>query len=1022
MEKMEYKISLKKPNLKYIPAVFATMAIVALMLLTATNALAYCPPENQKCQLAPPSLADDASIQNDYLSISVSDSDSTFTLGNTGGDPANPNDDNQILLYGHPYPWSSFTTVRVDGSDYIFGSSDGTFTQVPTSYPTYIKSVWVSHNIQVTQTLQFATNPATGRVDVMQIRYMLENLDLTNSHNVGLRVLLDTMLGGNDGAPFYIPGTGAVTTEHEYTGASIPDYWVAFDDLGNPTVVSQGTFRGSDATVPDRVIFVSWPDFYSTEWDYTITPGKIFGSTSYPDSSVGVYWNTKTLGPGQRIEYVTYYGLSSLSQSLMPPLTLSVTGPLNLDVVNGAYNPNPFTVTAYVQDVSTNVINDVSISIGLPAGLSLEPGSPATQTISTLNPNEIRSVSWSVRAADQANEQLFSYDITATASGISERKVTRSLLVPALALTYDTTFRSNPNGYQFNNFGIPDINSWDFFRNTFGADEVEINGQHRPRATNFYNNNFRYYASGGSCFGMASSSSILFQNSHDGWDLGLNRNGPLPSPNWPVFPTFIQTPTDWVEYYQLRWSDAAIQADRQINPTPNDAYNLLKQRMAGGNWIQNPLVLTMWWGNNAGHSVVPYRIEESADHQQANVRIYDNNYPGQERTVQFNLNANTVRDADYNGGNNLGAISNPPVEMHSLSAIQSEPQMADYDTVTPSAHLLYTDSEGKRLGYINGEFKNEIDGAYLLNVPWQNENQNILETYYTANLDLKRELHGLIDGVAKVSVSRPNSLVTADVQVASDSADELRVPVDDSSVEFISGKGTSSLGLTLDRETAEFARVAHVDGFGVESGSAVQQLFSEDLNKAGLINKGAKKNYNLYLEQIGLNPGKYTHPVPVAVEANSANWLTPYNWDDLARTYVQLDEDFGNDGTIDNTEILTELQATIDIDPDTINLGSKGKYITAYIQLPVGYDVNSIDIASIQIVIVQGNKLDMPIGTVGPHEIGDHNNDGISDLMVKFDRKSLTDILKEGSAEIELIGELDGTYFSGTDTVKVLKK
>jgi hypothetical protein len=239
---------------------------------------------------------------------------------------------------------------------------------------------------------------------------MLENLDLSNSHNVGLRVLLDTMLGGNDGAPFQIPGTGAVTTEHEYTGASIPDYWQSFDDLNNPTVISQGTLRGYDATAPDRVIFASWPEFYNTQWDYTITSGKIFGSTDYPDSSVGLYWNPITLGPGERIEYVTYYGLSGLSQSMLPPLTLSVTAPLSIDVVDGAYSPNPFTVVAYVQDISTNVINDVSISINLPEGLSLEPGFTATQTISTLNPNEIVSVSWSVRAANQANERLFSYN------------------------------------------------------------------------------------------------------------------------------------------------------------------------------------------------------------------------------------------------------------------------------------------------------------------------------------------------------------------------------------------------------------------------------------------------------------------------------------------------------------------------------------------------------------------------------------------------------------------------------------
>ena len=1001
-----------KNSKPYIPAILFVTLIMAIVFLAADHAVAYCPNENyEKCQLAPPDLLD-VSIQNDYLSIAVHDTTARFTLGNTGGDPANPNDDNQILLYGHPYPWSSFTTVRIDGSDFIFGSSDGTFTQNPTGYPTYIKSVWTSHNIQVSQTLAFVSNPATDRVDVMEIRYMLENLDLTNSHNVGLRVLLDTMLGGNDGAPFYIPGTGAVTTEHEYTGGSIPDYWVAFDDLGNPTVVSQGTFRGGDNTVPDRVIFASWPHFYSTVWDYTITPGKIFGSTSYPDSSVGLYWNPIALGPGERIEYVTSYGLSGLTQSLMPPLTLSVTGPLNLDIVNGAYNPNPFTVTAYVQNTSTNAINNISTSINLPSGLSLESGSSVTQTISTLNPNEIRSINWSVRAANQTSESLFSYDITASASGITDRIVTRSVLIPALSLTYDTTFRSNPNGYQFANFALPDL-SWDLFRNTYGADEVEISGQHRPRADNFYNNSYRHTAVGGSCFGMAASSSVLFQNSLDGWDLGSNRNANLP--DWAIFPPFLSTPTDWVEYYHPRQMAAAPQADWHQNYNGAlTVYNELKQRMASGNWVQDPMIIGFFFPGG-GHAVTPYRIEESADHQQADLRIYDNNFPNQQRTIHFDLVNGTARDTDYSANDLLGVVG------FRLSAIQQEPQMMDYDSVTLSGHLLYTDSTGNQLGYSNGEFKSEILGAYKVEL-LEEANTQFPEMYYISNLDLKRELYGIADGVARVSVSRPNSLALADVQVSPSSVDELRVPVDGSSVEFISGYGTSFLGLTLDQETAAFARVVYVDGFGVESGTSVQQLFTGDLNTAGFINNGAKKNYNFYLEQIGTYPGKYINPDPIEIKENAANWVTPYDWNDLAHTYVQVDQDYGNDGTIDDTKILTVLRATIDIDPDTINLRSTGQYVTMYIQLPIGYDVRDISITSIRILTIQGYMLDVPIGTTGPYAIKDYNYDGINDLMVKFNRKSLTNILKAGLSEIGVIGTLlDGTYFSDTDVVKVLK-
>jgi len=337
--------------------------------------------------------------------------------------------------------------------------------------------------------------------------------------------------------------------------------------------------------------------------------------------------------------------------------------------------------------------------------------------------------------------------------------------------------------------------------------------------------------------------------------------------------------------------------------------------------------------------------------------------------------------------------------------------------------LLYTDSIGNHLGYYNGEFMSEIQGAYKVELAEQVGSQ-FPETYYISNLDLKRELHGLTNGIANVSISKPNGLVHADVQVTPNSVDELSVPIDGSSIKFISGHGTSSLGLTLDQETAAIARVFYVDGFGVESGTSVQQLFSEDLNAAGFINNGARKNYNFYLEQIGLNPSEYINPIPIEIPVNSANWATPHDWNNLAHTYIELDQDIGNDGIVDNTKILTELQASTvitDIAPDTIKLSSKGQYITMYIQLPRDYNIRNMDIRSIQIITIQGRMLGVPIATAGPYAIGDYNYDGIKDLMVKFNRKSLTNILRPGFSEIGVIGKLlDGTYFSDTDVVRVL--
>jgi hypothetical protein len=364
-------------------------------------------------------------ISNEYLNIAAG-GDGSFTLGCTGGDPSNSNDDNKILLFGHPLPWSSESTVKVDGINYEYGT-DGVVLELPTNNGNYIQSSWKYGDIRVTQTNSFVTNPSTGRADTMQIKYLYENLDQTESHDVGLRILLDTMLGNNDGAPFQVPGYGAVTMEREFLKSEdqIPDYWQCFDDLSDPTVVSQSTLKGSGATEPDRLIFADWGDFYyGHDWDYPITPSKLITD----NSSVGLYWNPTSLGPGETKEYVTYYGLSELSQSA-GDIGLSITGPVQLDIIDNQYSPNPFTVVAYVEQDSFNVLS-INLTINLPEGLELVSPSE-TQTIA-LGSGEQDSVSWTVKALEQTSEKSLTYAVTASAEEMENQCASREITIPKM--------------------------------------------------------------------------------------------------------------------------------------------------------------------------------------------------------------------------------------------------------------------------------------------------------------------------------------------------------------------------------------------------------------------------------------------------------------------------------------------------------------------------------------------------------------------------------------------------------------
>ena len=116
-------------------------------------------------------------------------------------------------------------------------------------------------------------------------------------------------------------------------------------------------------------------------------------------------------------------------------------------------------------------------------------------------------------------------------------------------------------------------------------------------------------------------------------------------------------------------------------------------------------------------------------------------------------------------------------------------------------------------------------------------------------------------------------------------------------------------------------------------------------------------------------------------------------------------------------------RAVIDIKPDALNLGSEGEWITAYIELPEGYNVADINIST---VMLNGT---IPVDPLAPTAMGDYDSDGVPDLMIKFDRATVISYIM-GNIDIEgrfatttltITGYLnDGTPFQGSDTIKII--
>lgn len=145
-------------------------------------------------------------------------------------------------------------------------------------------------------------------------------------------------------------------------------------------------------------------------------------------------------------------------------------------------------------------------------------------------------------------------------------------------------------------------------------------------------------------------------------------------------------------------------------------------------------------------------------------------------------------------------------------------------------------------------------------------------------------------------------------------------------------------------------------------------------------------------------------------------------WDTLPEGLIILrfyaNDTLGNLGTsfITVVKSILSISATIDVDPNTLNLKSRVKWLTVYIELPIEFDVNDIDISSILLNEQVSAKKNL-------FKVGDYDNDGIPDLMVKFSKKDVQSILEPGeNVEIVITGLINDLIFEGRDYIRVISK
>lgn len=215
---------------------------------------------------------------------------------------------------------------------------------------------------------------ARRRLDTCRITYLVENKG-NAAHEVAFRSNVDILINQNDGALFASPATapGKILNGVVLAEKTLPPYLHVLErpDVNNPGMMATMTLRfGSREEGPSKVVLTQLGAL-GVGWD---VPALMAG-----DSACALFWESRTLGPGQKREMVWAYG-GGIATSPESEGKVSVT-------LAGSLEPGKlFSLAALVEDpvVGQSLRLELPPGVERVEGAELQPVPAATSTGNSL--------------------------------------------------------------------------------------------------------------------------------------------------------------------------------------------------------------------------------------------------------------------------------------------------------------------------------------------------------------------------------------------------------------------------------------------------------------------------------------------------------------------------------------------------------------------------------------------------------------------------------------------------------------
>lgn len=287
-------------------------------------------------------------ISNQYIKVSVNRENGGYVISTLEGDILKKSDNNKDLMHRGENMDTSFTSLRIDSKDYVFGNSYGFLGSAAQAAVTEVSAggdsvttTWSVKNIEVTQKISLVNSEASEQLGTALISYTVKNKGETAS-NIKSRILIDTQLGDKDYGYYEVPkqnlGQGYEYFESEQTWDSeadptirMPSDYFVRDNPYSSSIVGFGVNSVFEDQKPYKMTFAHWGNIAATVFDYepdvSLNFTNALNKKKTADSAAALYYDLGTIAAGGEKTFSTYYGVTANLKNKDNQILINTTAP-----------------------------------------------------------------------------------------------------------------------------------------------------------------------------------------------------------------------------------------------------------------------------------------------------------------------------------------------------------------------------------------------------------------------------------------------------------------------------------------------------------------------------------------------------------------------------------------------------------------------------------------------------------------------------------------------------------------------